>query len=92
MELSDADMSFTIERDYWKEKYRRFTMADVPSGFKNSQLVDIGIITKYSRLYLQTLFSKVFTVKGTTVADFRKFWGLQDIYEKDTRKTMYTIA
>ncbi len=76
---------FTLERDYWREKYQRFTMKDVPSGFKNSQLVDIGIITKYSRLYLQTLFSKVFTVKGTTVADFRKFWGLQDIYEKKAR-------
>ncbi|MBK3515732.1 type II CRISPR RNA-guided endonuclease Cas9 [Carboxylicivirga marina] len=75
----------TIERDYWREKYQRFIMKDVPSGFKNSQLVDIGIITKYSRLYLQTLFSKVFTVKGATVADFRKFWGLQDIYEKKAR-------
>ncbi|MBR8535470.1 type II CRISPR RNA-guided endonuclease Cas9 [Carboxylicivirga sediminis] len=76
---------FSLERDYWREKYQRFTMRDVPSGFKNSQLVDIGIITKYSRLYLQTLFGKVFTVKGTTVADFRKTWGLQDIYEKKAR-------
>lgn len=75
----------TFERDYWRDKYQRFTMKDVPSGFKNSQLVDIGIITKYSRLYLQTLFNKVFTVKGSTVADFRKFWGLQDIYEKKAR-------
>ncbi len=75
----------TFERNYWRDKYQRFTMRDVPSGFKNSQLVDIGIITKYSRLYLQTLFNKVFTVKGSTVADFRKFWGLQDVYEKKAR-------
>jgi len=73
------------ERDYWKGKYERFTMKDIPSGFKNSQLVDIGIITKYSRLYLKTVFFKVYTVKGNTVADFRVIWGLQNEYEKKAR-------
>ncbi len=75
----------SFERNYWKNKYRRFTMEDVPEGFKNSQLVDTGIITKYSRLYLNTLFNKVYTVKGNTVADFRRIWGLQDEYEKKAR-------
>ncbi|HAF28131.1 MAG TPA: type II CRISPR RNA-guided endonuclease Cas9 [Bacteroidales bacterium] len=75
----------TFERDYWKNKYERFTMPEVKSGFKNSQIVDIGIITKYSRLYLNTLFDKVYTVKGNTVADFRKIWGLQDEYKKKAR-------
>ncbi len=75
----------TNERNYWRNKYKRFTMAEVPEGFKNSQLVDIGIITKYSRLYLKTVFPKVYTVKGNTVADFRKIWGLQDIYKKKAR-------
>ena len=74
-----------VERDYWKNKYERFTMPEVKSGFKNSQIVDIGIITKYSRLYLKTLFSKVYTVKGNTVADFRRLWGLQNEYEKKAR-------
>jgi len=60
-------------------------MEEVPQGFKNSQKVDIGIITKYSRLYLKTLFKKVYTVKGSTVADFRKMWGLQDNYSKKER-------
>ncbi|MGE0089997.1 MAG: type II CRISPR RNA-guided endonuclease Cas9 [Bacteroidales bacterium] len=73
------------ERDYWKGKYERFTMEEVSSGFKNSQIVDIGIITKYARLYLNTLFDKVYTVKGNTVADFRKIWGLQDEYVKKAR-------
>jgi len=73
------------QRDYWRNKYSRFTMKDVPEGFKNSQLVDTGIITKYSRLYLNTLFDKVYTVKGSTVADFRRLWGLQDEYEKKAR-------
>ncbi|MCG8305772.1 MAG: type II CRISPR RNA-guided endonuclease Cas9 [Cytophagales bacterium] len=74
-----------IECNYWKEKYRRFEMKDVPEGFKNSQLVDTGIITRYARLYLKTLFDKVYTVKGNTVADFRKHWGLQDEYVKKER-------
>lgn len=68
----------SFERNYWRNKYQRFIMEDVPDGFKNSQLVDTGIITKYSRLYLNTLFDRVYTVKGNTVADFRKLWGLQD--------------
>jgi CRISPR-associated endonuclease Csn1 len=75
----------TYEKNYWKNKYYRFTMEDVPEGFKNSQLVDTGIISKYSRLYLKTLFDKVYTVKGNTVSDFRKMWGLQDEYEKKAR-------
>ncbi len=75
----------TFERNYWRNKYNRFTMKDVPDGFKNSQMVDIGIITKYSRLYLKTIFNKVYTVKGSTVADFRKMWGIQNSYEKKAR-------
>nr|WP_321357375.1 type II CRISPR RNA-guided endonuclease Cas9 [uncultured Draconibacterium sp.] len=73
------------ERNYWRDKYQRFTMEDVPEGFKNSQLVDTGIITKYSRMYLKTYFDKVYTVKGNTVADFRRLWGIQDEYEKKER-------
>ncbi len=75
----------TYKRNYWQNKYKRFAMEEVPEGFKNSQMVDIGIITKYSRLYLKTVFPKVYTVKGNTVADFRKMWGLQDIYTKKAR-------
>ncbi|OPZ97647.1 MAG: CRISPR-associated endonuclease Cas9 [Bacteroidetes bacterium ADurb.Bin408] len=74
-----------FERNYWRGKYARFTMDDVPEGFKNSQLVDIGIITKYSKIYLNTLFEKVYTVKGSIVADFRVMWGIQDEFVKKER-------
>jgi len=74
-----------FERDYYRDKLTRFLMEDVPQGFKNSQIVDIGIITKYSRLYLQTIFNKVYTVKGNTVSDFRKMWDIQKAYEKKER-------
>ena len=71
-----------LEYDYYKGKHDRFTMKEVKSGFKNSQKVDIGIISKLSRAYLNAVFPKVYSVKGSMVAEFRKAWGLQE-YEKD---------
>ena len=73
------------EKRYWQGKYMRFFMKDVPQGFKNSQIVDTGIITKYARLYLKSLFGNVNTVKGNTVAEFRRAWGLQPAYAKKER-------
>lgn len=72
-------------RDYWKGKYDRFTMTAVPEGFSNRQGVDIGIIGKYSRMFLKTVFDKIYIVKGSTTSDFRKAWGLQREYEKKER-------
>ncbi|WP_396159639.1 type II CRISPR RNA-guided endonuclease Cas9 [Flavobacterium sp.] len=65
-----------LELDYWKQKVYRFTATEIKPNFKNSQLVDTGIITKYSELFLKSLFQKVFPAKGTMVADVRKSWGL----------------
>ncbi len=74
-----------MELDYWKGKILRFTMTEVPEGFSNRQGVDIGIIGRYARLYLKTVFEKVYVVKGATTADFRKAWGLQEEYSKKER-------
>lgn len=74
-----------MQLDYLKGKYDRFTMTEVPEGFNNRQGVDIGIIGRYARLYLKTVFDKIYTVKGTTTADLRKAWGLQNEYEKKAR-------
>ncbi len=71
--------------DYWKAKHERFSFTELPRGFKNSQLIDTGIITKFSRQYLQSVFSKVYTVKGEAVAKFREVWGLQEAYIKKER-------
>lgn len=65
-----------LELDYWKQKLYRFTATEIKPNFKNSQLVDTGIITKYSELFLRSLFQRVFPAKGTMVADVRKSWGL----------------
>jgi len=74
-----------MKRNYWKGKYDRFVMKDVPEGFSNRQGVDIGIIGKYARLYLKTVFQKTYVVKGATTSDFRKAWGLQNEYAKKER-------
>lgn len=65
-----------LELDYWKQKLYRFTATEIKPNFKNSQLVDTGIITKYSELFLKSLFQRVFPAKGNMVADVRKSWGL----------------
>ena len=82
-----------IERNYWKDKYERFTMTEPPGDFSRRQGAGIGLISKYAGLYLRSLFhdpknrnkSRVFTVKGTTTAEFRRMWGLQSEYEKKSR-------
>lgn len=74
-----------IQLDYWQGKLFRFTMTSVPEGVSNRQGVDIGIIGKYGREYLKTVFPKVYTVKGSTTAEFRKMWGLQPEYAKKER-------
>ncbi|MET2984314.1 type II CRISPR RNA-guided endonuclease Cas9 [Aureibaculum conchae] len=59
-----------------KHKYKTFTMTEIPRGFKNSQSVDIGIISKYGNLFLKSLFTKVYPVKGKTTSNLRDIWGL----------------
>lgn len=70
---------------YLEGKLKRFTMTEVPEGFSNRQGIDIGIIGRYARLYLKSVFQNVYTVKGATTAEFRKMWGLQEEYSKKER-------
>ncbi len=74
-----------MELDYWQNKLNRFKMEEVNSGFKNSQLVDTRIITKYATLYLKSVFNSVDVQKGSVTADFRKMLGVQSIDEKKCR-------
>lgn len=74
-----------LERDYYRGKYQRFTMTEVPEGFSRRQGVDISVISRYACQYLKSLFRRVFTVKGLATSDFRKIWGLQAEYEKKAR-------
>lgn len=78
---------WTMEHDYWQKKVARFKMTadDLTIGFRNSQLVDTGVITRYAYHYLKTVFSRVDVQKGETTAAFRKILGLQSADEKKNR-------
>lgn len=76
----------TLKRDYLKGKYQRFIDKEVRVGFKNSQIPDTGIITKYAQAYLKSYFNRVESVKGGMVAEFRKIWGVQESYQENDKK------
>ena len=70
----------TLKRDYLQGKYDRFIWTEPKVGFKNSQIPDTGVITKYAQAYLKSYFKRVESVKGGMVAEFRKQWGIQESY------------
>lgn len=74
-----------MELDYWQNKVNRFTMTEVTTGFRNNQLNDTRIITKYAYHYLKTVFNKVEVQKGSVTANFRKMLGIQSLDEKKSR-------
>ncbi len=60
---------------YWQKKVNNFKAKEVTDGFRNRQLVDIGIINKYARLYLKSTFDNVFSVNASFVDDYRALIG-----------------
>ncbi len=82
-----------IELKYWQDKYNCFLLKEAPEGFARRQGAGIGLVGKYAGLYLKTVFHKkddrtktnVRTIKGSTTAEFRKMWGIQDEFEKKSR-------
>lgn len=75
-----------MELDYWQRKVDRFTITDVKPDFRNRQLVDTRIITKYAYHYLKSVFSNVEVQNGSVMSDFRKMLGIQSIEEKKDRQ------
>jgi len=67
-----------FELQYWQNKLSRFTMTEIKSGFKNSQMVDTQLISKYAFHFLKTAFNKVDVQKGSNTAQFRKIYGIQN--------------
>lgn len=66
-----------MELEYWSSKIERFKVQEITSGFKNSQLVDTQLISKYALHYLKTYFEKVDVQKGAITAIFRKVYAIQ---------------
>ena len=74
-----------MELDYWQNKVDRFMMTEVTLGFRNSQLVDTRIITKYAYHYLKTVFNKVEVQKGEVTSKFGKILKVRNEDEKKSR-------
>jgi CRISPR-associated endonuclease Csn1 len=75
-----------FDLDYWDKKVKTFTFKEIPNWWKNSQLVDTQIITKFSRAYLKSFFNRVDVQKGTVTAEFRKVYGIMGDERKDRGK------
>lgn len=75
-----------LQQAYWRNKYRRFEMTEVPEGFSRRQGATAGIVARYARLFLKSLFDDVSIVKGAATADFRKAWKLQSEDEEKSRE------
>ena len=75
----------SLERDYWRGKYQRFKMTEVPEGFSRRQGTDISVISRYARMFLKSVFKHVYIVKGIATSDFRKMWGIQEEYTSKER-------
>lgn len=73
-----------FELDYWKKKLDTFIITEYKVGWRNSQLRDTQIITKYALPYLKTIFNKVEVQKGIITAEFRKIYNVG--FEKDRSK------
>lgn len=72
-----------IDLDYWRAKLQTFTLEEYKSGWKNSQLRDTQIVTKYALPYLKTVFNKVSVEKAEVVHAFKEIY---EVKLKDEKK------
>lgn len=75
-----------FELDYWDKKVKTFTLTELPNWWKNSQLVDTQIISKYARAYLKTVFNRVDVQKGSVTNTFKKIYAIKGDEQKDRSK------
>jgi CRISPR-associated endonuclease Csn1 len=76
-----------FELEYWKKKLDTFTIKEYKSGWRNSQLKDTQIVTKYALPYLKTVFNKVDVQKGAITDAFKKIYKIG--FEKDRNKHIH---
>lgn len=74
-----------MELDYWNAKLMHFKQVEVTDSFRNRQLVDTGLITRHTAIYLKSMFHNVDVQKGEVTALFRKILGIQKVGEKKNR-------
>ena len=76
-----------MELSYWRDKVSRFTTKkeEWKESFRNNQLNDTRMITKYAYHFLKTVFGDVTVQRGEMTANFRKALGVQSLDEKKNR-------
>lgn len=74
-----------MELDYWKAKLATFTITEYKAGWRNNQLRDTQIITKYALPYFKTLFRNVSVEKGSVTDIFKKIYKIQSAKERKNR-------
>lgn len=72
-----------MDLDYLKSKLATFTITEYKAGWRNNQLRDTQIITKYALPYFKTLFKRVSVEKGSVTDIFKKVYKVQS---KDSKK------
>lgn len=74
-----------MELDYWEKKVSYFTTKEVSQSYRNNQLNDTRIITKYAFHYLKTLFNRVDVQNGAATSALRKIIEGENTYQKKDR-------
>lgn len=74
-----------FELDYLKSKLQAFTVAEFKASWRNSQLRDTQIMTKYAVPYLKTVFDRVEVQKGNVVNDFKEIFSVKLFGQKKNR-------
>jgi len=76
-----------MDLDYWRAKLKTFTIEEYKIGWRNSQLIDTQIITKYALPYLKTVFKKVEVEKAEVIHAFKEIYQIKLNDEKKDRNT-----
>lgn len=74
-----------FELDYLKSKLKAFTVEEFQASWRNSQLRDTQIMTKYAVPYLRTVFNRVEVQKGNVVNSFKEIYSIKLFGEKKNR-------
>lgn len=76
-----------FDLDYWRSKLHTFTLEEYKSSWRNSQLRDTQVITKYALPYLKTVFNKVSVEKASVVNAFKEIYNVKLSDDKKDRGT-----
>lgn len=74
-----------MDLDYLKAKLATFTITEYKAGWRNNQIRDTQIITKYALPYFKTLFKRVSVEKGGVTDIFKKVYKVQLRKDKKDR-------